>query len=91
MYPFLVQSLSHPSYILQTHSFMELSPSQEAINCAVSQELTSTLWNLKVYYYDHKSPLLVSLLSQIDLVHGFPFYLSKIHFNILHPPMSWSS
>jgi hypothetical protein len=24
-------------------------------------------------------------------VHKIPFYLSKIHFNIIHPPTSWSS
>jgi hypothetical protein len=30
-------------------------------------------------------------LSQIHPVHTIPFYLSKIHFNIVHPPTSWSS
>jgi hypothetical protein len=30
-------------------------------------------------------------LSQIDPVHTIPSYLSKIHFNIVHPPTSWSS
>jgi hypothetical protein len=33
----------------------------------------------------------VPILSQINPVHGTPFYLSQIHFNIFHPPMSWSS
>jgi hypothetical protein len=31
------------------------------------------------------------ILSQIDPVHTIPSYLSKIHFNIVYPPMSWSS
>jgi hypothetical protein len=31
------------------------------------------------------------ILSQIDPVHTIPSYLSKIYFNIVHPPTSWSS
>jgi hypothetical protein len=31
------------------------------------------------------------ILSQINPSHTIPSYLSKIHFNIVHPPMSWSS
>jgi hypothetical protein len=27
-------------------------------------------------------------LSQIDPIHTIPSYLSKIHFNIVHPPTS---
>jgi hypothetical protein len=36
-------------------------------------------------------PSNVPILSQIDLMHTIPFYLSKIHFNIVDPPTSWSS
>jgi hypothetical protein len=39
----------------------------------------------------HKSPPLVTILSQIIPVHTIPFCLSKIHFNIVYPPTSWSS
>jgi hypothetical protein len=39
----------------------------------------------------HKSPPLVPILSQIDPVHTIPSYLSKIYFNIVHSPTSWSS
>jgi hypothetical protein len=67
-------------------NFMELSPSWRAASCAAIQELPSILQNPKVQYHVHKSPPLVPILSQIK-----PSYLSKIHFNIIHPPTSLSS
>jgi hypothetical protein len=36
-------------------------------------------------------PSTVPILSQINPVHTFPSYLSKIHFNIIHPSTFWSS
>jgi hypothetical protein len=74
-----------------THSLMELNPSWEAANCAATQELARILWNPEVHYRVHKSPPLVPIPSQIDPIHSIPSYLSKIHFNIVHPPTSWSS
>jgi hypothetical protein len=76
------------SYI---HSLMELSPAWEATNCAATQELLSILWNLKAHYDVHKGPPLFPILCQINPVHIIPSYLSKIHFNIIRPPTSWSS
>jgi hypothetical protein len=70
---------------------MELSSSWEATNCTATQELPSTLWNPKAYYLVHRSPPLVPILNQISPVHITPSYLSKIHFNIIYPPTSWSS
>jgi hypothetical protein len=69
----------------------ELSPSWRAANCAVSQELPSILWNPKVQYRVHKSRPLVPIMSHINLIYSIPSYLSKIHFNIVHPSTFWSS
>jgi hypothetical protein len=74
-----------------THSLMELSPSWVAANIAETQEIHTFFGNRKVHYRIQESPPLVPILSQIDPVHTTPFYLSKIHFNIVHPPTSWSS
>jgi hypothetical protein len=74
-----------------SHSLMGPSPSWEAANCAATQELPSILWNPEVHYRVHKSPPPVPILSQIDPAHTIQPYLSKIHFNIVHPPTSWSS
>jgi hypothetical protein len=73
------------------HSPMELSPSWDAANCAATQELPRILLNPKVHYRVQKGPPLVHILSQINLIHTIPSYLSKINFNIIHLPTSWSS
>jgi hypothetical protein len=55
--------------------FMELSPSWEAAGCSATQEFPIILRN-----HVHRSPPLVSILSQINLIHTIPSHLSKIHF-----------
>jgi hypothetical protein len=73
------------------HSLMELSPSWEAANCPVTWEILSILRNPKAHYSVHKSHPLVPILRQINPIHTIPSYLSKIYFNIVHPPTSLSS
>jgi hypothetical protein len=73
------------------HSLTDLSPSWEDTNCAATQELPSILWNPKVQYRFHNSPPLVSILGNINLLDTIPPYTSKISFNIVDRPTSWSS
>jgi hypothetical protein len=70
---------------------MELSPYRVAASCAATQELPNFLWNPKVHCCVQKNSLLVPILIQISLIHTTPSFFSKIHFNIIHPPIFWSS
>jgi hypothetical protein len=67
-------------------NFIELSSSREVASCVATQELPSILWNLKVHFHVHKSPLLVPIPSQDNPVHTTSSSLSNIHLDIIHPP-----
>jgi hypothetical protein len=58
---------------------MELSPSREGVDFADTEELPRILWNPKVHYRVHKSPI----LNQTNPINTTSSYLSKIHINII--------
>jgi hypothetical protein len=53
---------------------MEQGTSRDADISLAGQEALYVLWNPKVRYLVHKSPSLVSILSQIIPVHSLPSY-----------------
>jgi hypothetical protein len=66
-------------------NYMEQNPSWEANIHSASQEILRRLWEPKVHYCVHMSPLLLHILSQRNPIHTFPPRFSKIHSNIILP------
>jgi hypothetical protein len=73
---------------LPTYLFRELSPFLEAANCAVIQKIPRNFKEPEGSSPCSQEPSTVPYLSQFDPVHTIPSYLSKIRFNIVHPPKS---
>jgi hypothetical protein len=58
-------------------------PYWEADSHSASQEIPRLLWNSKVHCRVHKSPPLVCILREIQLLLTIPHYFPKIHSNII--------
>jgi len=62
------------------------NPCWEATKSSSSQEILRGLWNRKLYYRIHTSPLHDLILSQVTPVKANPpSYFLKIHLNIVLP------
>jgi hypothetical protein len=70
----------------QLHS---VNHSSEAPSCVATQKIHNILWNTKVHYSIYKSPLLVAMLSHINLVHNTSSYPSEIRLRIIQPLKSY--
>jgi len=68
-----------------------LSLSWEANSRSANQEIPHLLWNPKVHYHVHNNLPLVSILSQLHLVHTFSPYFPKIHSDVILPSTPRSS
>jgi hypothetical protein len=83
-------SLHHITTDVATHSLTQLNPSSKATSRVAPRELRSILWNREAHYRVHTSTPLIPIQSHINPIHFIQLHNSKIHFNIVRQPTSWS-
>jgi hypothetical protein len=76
--------------LLNTYLLNGADPFWEANRFLASQEITSILRNLKLYYHIHECPPPVRILSHIDSLRAPTFNSLKIHLNIILSSMPGS-
>jgi len=55
---------------------------RDRVSYSASRDTPRLFWNTKIHYCVHTNPPLAPILNQINAVHNFPAFSSKIHFNI---------
>ena len=68
-------------------SWKEQGPSWESNSLWGSLEIPRILWNANVHGCVHNSLPLVSILSQVKLLHILSSYFFKIYYDIILPSM----
>jgi hypothetical protein len=76
----LLDTLSYFNKYSLSNSTEQRHPSK-AKSRSAGLEITRLLWNRKVHYRVHKCLPLASIQRQMNPVHTFPHYSSKLHFN----------
>jgi hypothetical protein len=71
------------SRIWKLSNFIQLSPYWETVGCVANTKIYNILWNAKFHYRVHKNPPLAPILSQNNLVHTTPSYISNIYLHII--------
>jgi len=75
----------------QPNNLMQQRPSWKIYIPSTSHEIPCIWRNPQVHYHVHKSPPMVSILSQMNSVNTLPSCFSTLHLNIVLPSTPRSS
>ena len=65
------------------HTFTNTTEPFLVTSSAASYPFICILWSPKVQYHLHNSPPFFLILNHTNPIHALPFYIFKIHFNII--------